>query len=106
MNADAWIQGPRSKIEKLKNQTCHHYIKDSTGFIIFEHLLRWKIEHPDFFSNVPGNKFDKNSNKRIASNIPRKKYPKFCQASKGFLEFMENQERLSLKFSKNISGDG
>ena len=96
MNTAAWIQGPKTKLEKLKNQTCHHYVKDSTEFIIFEHLLRWKVEFPDFFSNMPGNKFEAKSTKRIASGIPRKKYPKFCQASKGFIDFLENQERLNL----------
>ena len=93
MNADAWIQGLKLKSEKLKNQTCHHYIKDSTGFIIFEHLLRWKIEYPKFFKNDPGNIYDKNTNRVIASNVQRKKYPKFCQASKGFVQFIEKQER-------------
>ena len=96
VNELAWIQGPRPKPEKVRNQTCTAMTKDLTGFIIMEQLLRWRW-HRDFFRNQPATEKIVNGKKVTLpgrQRIERQLFPKFCLGTKGFLDYMEKNERF------------
>lgn len=100
VNELAWIQGPRPKPEKVRNQTCTAMTKDLTGFIIMEQLLRWRW-HKDFFRNQPATEKIVNGKKVTLpgrQRIERQLYPKFCLGTKGFLDYMEKNERFAQSF--------
>lgn len=107
-----WISTPRVRPEKAKNQTCHHMTKDTSGFLIMEHILRWKEEYPEYFKNMPaplpaplprvaaGIRPTPPLPKKARSMLtpPRKRFPRLCNGPKNFIEYLDKQERYAMSY--------
>jgi hypothetical protein len=88
-----WIDTPRLRPEKMKNQTCHLMTKDITGFIEIEQLVRWKDEYPEFYVNKPYVPKVVASIKEKKTPTERRKFAKMCLGPSNFIEFLDKNER-------------
>ena len=43
-----WINTPKIKATKAKNQTCYMMVKDMSQYIIMDQVLRWKEQYPQW----------------------------------------------------------
>jgi len=81
----AWISSIKLRADHRRNQTCHMLTKDLSNYIIFEKVIRWKNDFPDFFKNVQQGS--------MATKVaPMRKVFQQCMSSKSFTEWFEKQE--------------